>query len=79
MQHIQGEISRLRGKNQGLEAENELLNEQIKELLEKLETNATASGSHGGSAVDVESQRQVIALKKKVYICLLQRLISSIF
>ncbi|XP_053375353.1 uncharacterized protein LOC128547262 [Mercenaria mercenaria] len=55
----------MRGKYKALEAENEFLNEQITELLQRMETVA-ASGGRQESAVDVESQRQVIALMKKV-------------
>lgn len=58
------EVSRIREKYQVLEAERDFLNEQIAELLQKMET--VSDGNQGTSGVDVNAQKEILYLKKKV-------------
>lgn len=64
MQRLQQEIGHLHGKQQSLEAEKEFLNDQMKELLERLEQSTEVAQSSG---VDVNTQKEILTLQKKVH------------
>ncbi|KAK3606499.1 hypothetical protein CHS0354_041450 [Potamilus streckersoni] len=56
------EVIRLKSKLHGVEGEKEMLDDQLKELLDKIESQQTASSS---CILDPRSEKEVIALKKK--------------
>ena len=63
-QRLQQEMGHLHGKIQSLEAEKEFQNDQMKELLERLEQSSDATQPSG---LDVNSQKEILTLQKKVH------------
>lgn len=62
-QRQQEEISEIQSKQKASESEIQLLNEQIVELLQKMEA---VGGVDNPGSMDVMSQREILTLQKKV-------------
>ena len=61
---MQQEVGHLHGKIQSLEAEKEFLNDQMKELLQRMEQSSDTAQASG---VNVNSQKEILTLQKKVH------------
>ena len=59
------ELTELKTKLSDVQSERDLLSTQIAELLQKMET-MSATGDQNSSTIDVDSQREILALQKKV-------------